>query len=109
MHWFVAAFAHVSWHGASHLTLSTLRAPHPAPQNLTLCSTKEKTAHVAVPVIIAGALLSCFGAVARVSAPGGFALLTLSLGLAFAGQSTLVARAAGERCDFVRAGAALRF
>ncbi|KAI8472374.1 MAG: major facilitator superfamily domain-containing protein [Monoraphidium minutum] len=57
--------------------------------------TGEKTAHVAIPVVLSGAVLSCFGAVARRSAVGGFVILTASLGLAFAGQSTLVARAAG--------------
>ncbi|KIY93761.1 hypothetical protein MNEG_14201 [Monoraphidium neglectum] len=55
----------------------------------------EKTAHVAIPVILSGITLSCFGVVGRHSAVGAFVILTASLGLAFAGQSTLVARAAG--------------
>ncbi|GBF93030.1 hypothetical protein Rsub_05641 [Raphidocelis subcapitata] len=56
--------------------------------------TRERTAHIAVPNLVGGVLLACFGAVARRSVAGGFAIITLSLACAFATQSVFVARAA---------------
>lgn len=57
--------------------------------------TRERSRHVWVPWLLAGGLLASFGAVARRSVPGGFAVLTVSLGLAFSAQSVVFARASG--------------
>jgi len=57
--------------------------------------TNEKTAHVGVPYVLGAVVLACFGAVSRVSLVGGFVVLTVAMGLAFGGQSTMCARVAG--------------
>lgn len=56
---------------------------------------KEKVLHTAAPWMAGGVILACFGAVARRSLPGGFVMLCAAMGLAYGGQSTLCAVAAG--------------
>lgn len=56
----------------------------------------EKTAHVGAPYVAGAIVLACFGPVARVNAAGGFAMLTIAMGLLYGGQSTMCARVAGE-------------
>lgn len=56
---------------------------------------KEKTAHVGVPYVLGAVVLACFGPAARASPAAGFAMLTLAMGLAYGGQSTMCARVAG--------------